>query len=119
MSRAPCAVPYLIEQLVVETTVYPVDAHVSEEEEGQHAEEDTRPAWQGGQDCYRWYQEAVRVSWWETRLSHVRVCPIEVTASGCGWESNSGAVSLGATPREAKDLFHGGWSVSSRGHDPE
>lgn len=32
--------PYLIEQLVVEASVYPVDAHVGEEEEGQHAEKD-------------------------------------------------------------------------------
>lgn len=33
--------PYLIEQLVVEASVYPVDAHVGEEEEGQHAEKDS------------------------------------------------------------------------------
>lgn len=38
--RACHPVSYLIEQFVVESTVYPVDAHVGEEEEGQHAEED-------------------------------------------------------------------------------
>jgi len=44
LPQAPKEVPYLIEQPVVEASVYPVDAHVSEEEEGQHAEEDSRPA---------------------------------------------------------------------------
>lgn len=39
-----CIGSYLIEVFVVEATVYPVDAHVSEEQEGQHAEEDTCPA---------------------------------------------------------------------------
>lgn len=29
--------------------MYPVDAHVGEEEEGQHAEEDARPAWGNGE----------------------------------------------------------------------
>lgn len=41
--------------------MYPVDAHISEEEEGQHAEEDTRPAWRGT-GLLEVAQEAVRVS---------------------------------------------------------
>ena len=40
LPRVCCPVSYLIEQFVVESAVYPVDAHVGEEEEGQHAEED-------------------------------------------------------------------------------
>lgn len=43
-ASSPKKVLYLIEQPVVEASVYPVDTHVSEEEEGQHAEEDSRPA---------------------------------------------------------------------------
>lgn len=99
LSRAPCPIPYLIEQFVVETTVYPVDAHVSEEEEGQHAEEDTRPAWGGGTGLLEVaHQEAVRVStgslWWDTQVSHVRGCLTEVTGSGCTMWASGGCEGL-------------------------